>query len=61
MKQAIKILLRCILGFAALILFNVAGSGLGLSVGLNVLNAGIVGVLGVSGFALLLVLQYLSR
>jgi inhibitor of the pro-sigma K processing machinery len=60
-KHAMKLLARCALGFAALFVFNIAGGGFGLSVGLNVLNAGVVGVLGVSGFALLLVLQYMSR
>ena len=59
-KQALKLLARSVLGFAALLLFNIAGGGFGLSIGLNVLNAGVVGLLGISGFALLLVLQYMS-
>ncbi|MDR0294051.1 MAG: pro-sigmaK processing inhibitor BofA family protein [Oscillospiraceae bacterium] len=59
-KQALKLLGRSVLGFAALLLFNAAGGGFGLSVGLNILNAGVVGILGVSGFALLLILQTLS-
>jgi inhibitor of the pro-sigma K processing machinery len=58
-KKALNLLLRCALGFAALLLFNIAGGGFGLSVGLNVLNAGVVGLLGVPGFALLLILQML--
>ncbi|MCL2002894.1 MAG: pro-sigmaK processing inhibitor BofA family protein [Oscillospiraceae bacterium] len=58
-KIALKILIRSVLGFAALLLFNTAGGGFGLSVGLNILNAGVLGVLGISGFALLLVLQLL--
>jgi len=59
-RKAIKLLIRCAIGFAALFVFNAAGGGFGLSVGLNAVNAGVVGVLGVPGFALLLVLQYMS-
>jgi inhibitor of the pro-sigma K processing machinery len=59
-RQSWKLLLRSAAGFAALFLFNAAGGGFGLSVGLNILNAGVVGVLGLPGFALLLVLQYLT-
>ena len=55
-----KLLLRSAIGFAALFVFNAAGSGFGLSVGLNIINAGVVGLLGLPGFALLLVLQYMS-
>lgn len=60
-KHALKLLARTVLGFAALLLFNIAGGAFGLSVGLNVFNAGVLGVLGVPGFALLLVLQYMSK
>ena len=59
-KKVLKLLLRSAIGFAALLLFNIAGGYLfGLSVGLNLLNAGIIGLLGVPGFALLLILQTL--
>jgi inhibitor of the pro-sigma K processing machinery len=58
-KSVLKLLLRSAIGFAALLLFNIAGGGFGLSVGLNILNAGVVGVLGIPGFALLLILQVL--
>ena len=60
-KKALKLLGRSILGFAALLLFNIAGGGIGLSIGLNVFNAGVLGLLGIPGFALLLVLQTMSR
>jgi inhibitor of the pro-sigma K processing machinery len=59
-NHAVKFLLRCAVGFAALFAFNAAGGGLGLSVGLNAVNAGVVGLLGLPGFALILVLQYMS-
>jgi inhibitor of the pro-sigma K processing machinery len=56
-RNIIKLLLRSVLGFAALFAFNFAGGGIGLSVGLNAFNAGVLGLLGVPGFALLLILQ----
>jgi inhibitor of the pro-sigma K processing machinery len=56
-RNIIKLLLRSALGFAALFAFNMAGGNFGLSVGLNVFNAGVLGLLGVPGFALLLILQ----
>lgn len=60
-KHAIKLLFRSAAGFAALLLFNAAGSVVGgFSVGLNFFNAGVLGVLGIPGFALVLVLQYLT-
>jgi inhibitor of the pro-sigma K processing machinery len=59
-KHVFKLIGRSALGFAALLAFNAAGGAFGLSVGLNVLNAGILGILGIPGFALLLVLQVMS-
>ena len=58
-KKAVKLLLRSAIGFAALMAFNVVCGGFGMAVGLNVLNAGVVGLLGIPGFALLLILQIL--
>lgn len=59
MRWAFKALLNTVLGFVGLLLFNLAGEGLGLSLPLNLLNAAIIGVLGLPGFALLLLLQWL--
>jgi len=60
-KRVLKFLGRSALGFAALLLFNIAGGGFGLSVGLNPFNAGVLGLLGIPGFALILVLQTMSK
>ena len=60
MKRAARILANSVLGLMALFLFNAAGAAAGMSAGLNFVNAGIVGVLGIPGFALVLVLQYLA-
>lgn len=59
MKLVFKFLLNTILGFVALILINFVGSFIGISIGVNWLNAAIVGILGLPGVALLLILQWL--
>ena len=60
MKWAVRILLNSALGFLALLVFNIIGAPFGVSAGLNLLGAAVIGVLGIPGFALLLILQYLS-
>ena len=59
MKWICRILGHSVIGFAALFLFNFFGGFFGLSVGLNLLSALTVGLLGIPGFALLLILQVL--
>lgn len=59
MRWALKALINTVLGFGGLLVFNVVGQQFGLSLGLNLLNAAVVGVLGLPGFALLLMLQWL--
>lgn len=61
MKWVTRILVNSLVGLMALFLFNVLGSYVGMSVGLNLANAAIAGILGVPGFALILILQYLGR
>ncbi|MCL2401252.1 MAG: pro-sigmaK processing inhibitor BofA family protein [Oscillospiraceae bacterium] len=60
-KIIFKLLLNTALGFGALILINAAGSHIGITIAVNWINAAIVGVLGVSGVALILLLQWLAR
>lgn len=60
-KHALKIVLNIVLGFAALFTFNAVGGNFGFTIGLNAVNACVVGVLGVCGFAMLLILQTLSK
>lgn len=52
-----KLLLRSALGLAVL----AAGQGLGLSLGVNLVNALVLGLLGVPGFGLLLLVQWVLR
>ena len=60
MKWIFKLVINVVFGFAGLFLFNLAGAGFGLSLGVNWINALILGVLGLPGFALLLILQLLT-
>ena len=60
MKLLLKLLVNSFLGFVALFLFNLIAQNFGLGLGLNLLNAVVVGILGIPGFALLLILQALS-
>jgi len=58
LKLALRVLINSVLGFAAMWLLNLTSDVTGLSLGLNLFNALTVGVLGVPGFLLLLVLQW---
>lgn len=60
MKWIVRIACNTALGFLAILVFNIVGSRFGMSIGLNAVGAVTVGILGVPGFALLLILQYLS-
>ena len=60
MKLVLKLLVNSVLGFIALFIFNAIAQNFGMGLGLNILNAVVIGALGVPGFALLLILQALS-
>ena len=55
----LKFLLHAAMGYAFLFLFNFVGAWIGVSLGLNWLNAAVAGVLGVPGVVLLLLIKYL--
>ena len=57
LRLALKVLLNTLLGFAALFLTNLAGSATGITLGMNLLNALIIGVLGIPGLVLLALLR----
>lgn len=61
MKWVFRIIGNTIAGIIAMILFNVIGGFFGLGVALNIVNALIVGLLGLPGFALVLILQVLAQ
>ena len=58
LKLALKVLFNTLLGLGALILLNVTAPFTGLSLGVNLFNALVVGVLGVPGVVLLLLVQW---
>ncbi len=58
-KFILRLLLNTIVGFIALIIINFFGKFLGVSIGVNWINAVIIGIFGAPGVALLLILQWL--
>lgn len=54
------LLIRMVIGMAALALFSPVGQLLGISLGVNLWNGLILGLLGVPGFGLLLMLHLLA-
>jgi inhibitor of the pro-sigma K processing machinery len=58
-RWALRLALNTVLGFAALLVFNMVGGGFGITLGLTLFNVLVVGILGLPGFALLLVIKWL--
>lgn len=58
MKVALKLAFNSLLGGALLIIINVIGAGFDVSIPINVLNACIVGILGLPGIIMLLILTW---
>ena len=58
LKLAGKLLLNTLLGFLALWLVAATAAHTGIALGMNLANALVVGVLGLPGFVLLLLLQW---
>ena len=59
LRFAFKLLLNTLLGFAALAIFNFFGQYIGVTVGLNLINAVAVAVLGPAGLAVLLFARWI--
>lgn len=57
-KLALRVLVNSALGFGAVWLLNLTTSVTGLSLGLNWFNAIVIGILGLPGFGLLLLVQW---
>lgn len=58
LKLAMKVAFNSALGFGAVWLLNLTTSVTGLSLGLNWFNALFIGILGLPGFGLLLLVQW---
>lgn len=59
LRLALKLLVNTLLGFLALYLTGLTAPLTGITLGLNLWNALIVGVLGLPGFVLLLLVQWI--
>ena len=57
-KLALRVLVNSALGFGAVWLLNLTTTVTGLSLGLNWFNALLIGILGLPGFGLLLLVQW---
>ena len=58
LKVAVKLLANTLLGFLALWAVNATAAVTGIALGVNLWNALVIGVLGLPGFALLLLVQW---
>ena len=58
LRLAMKLLANTLLGFLALWAVNLTSAYTGSALGLNVLNALVIGILGLPGFVLLLLTQW---
>ena len=58
LRLAVKLLANTLLGFLALWAVNLTSAYTGIALGLNVLNALVIGILGLPGFVLLLLTQW---
>ena len=61
LAQLIRLALRSTLALAVLALFSQVGRLAGVTLGVNLVNALVLGLLGVPGFGLLLLLQWVLR
>lgn len=58
LRLVLKLLANTLLGFLALWIVTLTSAFTGISLGLNVLNALVIGILGLPGFVLLLLVQW---
>ena len=58
LKLALRLAVNAALGFAAMWLLNLTTAFTGLSLGLNLFNGLVVGILGIPGFLLLLLVRW---
>ena len=59
LRLALKVLVNTAIGFLALIVVNLTAAITGVAVGVNLINAVVIGVLGLPGFVLLLLMQWM--
>ncbi len=60
LRIVFRFLINTLAGGLLLVFFNMVGAYWGIQIGLNVVTALVVGLMGVPGFVLLLILQHLT-
>lgn len=60
LKFIVRLIFNVLLGGASLWLLNIFGSSVGINIGINIVTALIVGLLGIPGLILLIILQYIK-
>ena len=58
LKLALRVAVNAVLGFGAMWLLNLTTAVTGLSLGLNLFNGLVVGILGIPGFLLLVLVKW---
>ncbi|MBR6521512.1 MAG: pro-sigmaK processing inhibitor BofA family protein [Oscillospiraceae bacterium] len=58
-KLVLKLGINTLLGFVSLIAADIFGAYIGLGIGVNFINAAVIGILGLPGFALLFLIKWL--
>ena len=58
LRLALRLLINTLLGFLALWAVNLTAAVTGIALGMNLLNALVIGILGLPGFVLLLLTQW---
>lgn len=59
LKKIIKLILNIVLGLVMILLVNVFGTSIGLSIPFNFVTAAISGILGIPGVIVLVILHYI--
>lgn len=59
-KLGLKLIINTLLGLAALWLFNLIGQGLGVTLGINYINAFVLALFGPAGLVMLLFLRWMG-
>lgn len=61
LREILMLFLNTAVGWAVLYIFNIVFSGVGISIGVNIASASIVGVLGLPGLILMIILNALYK
>lgn len=60
LPSLLRFLVRSTVGYLFLYFFSFFGTGMGLTLGANLVNSAVLGLLGLPGFGLLLMIRYMT-